>query len=316
MLLATSANIFLDRATLGDVIRQQRELHELSLRQLARLTGISNPYLSQIERGLRDPSDHRGRLARRRARPVDRSALHRGRIRFRRWYRRARGVLAAIAADSLLRPAQRRALIETYQAFVVANGGSRPRRRGGDVTPTRNRHRAADRLAAARVLAESGYLASACAEDGPTAWRTAARLLVRSIGPADRTLLSAALERLRRTSSPRARSRSRDGAPPGRRIETRGGGSPSRRRRLAGPWRRRPPPATVARRARRAGSSASTPSPSPATSPHCGCWTADARRAAARRARPVQRAVRRRRRRRRRGRQRVSTVQALTPGAP
>ena len=40
------------------------------------------------------------------------------------------GVLAAIEADPLLRPAQRRALTETYRAFVVANGGS-------TTTPTR-----------------------------------------------------------------------------------------------------------------------------------------------------------------------------------
>jgi transcriptional regulator with XRE-family HTH domain len=38
-------------------IRSQRHLHQLSLRELARMTGISNPYLSQIERGLREPSD-------------------------------------------------------------------------------------------------------------------------------------------------------------------------------------------------------------------------------------------------------------------
>jgi transcriptional regulator with XRE-family HTH domain len=43
--------------TLGDVIRSQRHLHQMSLRELARMTGISNPYLSQIERGLREPSD-------------------------------------------------------------------------------------------------------------------------------------------------------------------------------------------------------------------------------------------------------------------
>jgi hypothetical protein len=39
------------------------------------------------------------------------------------------GVLAAIEADPLLRPAQRRALTETYRAFVIANGGTRPVRR-------------------------------------------------------------------------------------------------------------------------------------------------------------------------------------------
>src|SRR5256714_6386355 len=42
---------------LGEFIRRQRELQELSMRQLADLVGISNPYLSQIERGLREPSE-------------------------------------------------------------------------------------------------------------------------------------------------------------------------------------------------------------------------------------------------------------------
>src|SRR3954469_14245022 len=42
---------------LGAFIRRQRELQQLSMRQLADLVGISNPYLSQIERGLREPSE-------------------------------------------------------------------------------------------------------------------------------------------------------------------------------------------------------------------------------------------------------------------
>ena len=41
---------------LGDYIREQRQSSSISLRQLARLAGVSNPYLSQIERGLRKPS--------------------------------------------------------------------------------------------------------------------------------------------------------------------------------------------------------------------------------------------------------------------
>ena len=46
-----------DRWTdLGDFIRQQREMARLSLRRLSEIAGISNPYLSQIERGLRRPS--------------------------------------------------------------------------------------------------------------------------------------------------------------------------------------------------------------------------------------------------------------------
>src|ERR671921_294329 len=42
--------------TLGDYLREQRVNAQLSLRQLAGQTGVSNPYLSQIERGLRRPS--------------------------------------------------------------------------------------------------------------------------------------------------------------------------------------------------------------------------------------------------------------------
>src|SRR5919202_1068948 len=45
-----------DLPTLGAVIRRQRELSRLSMRQFAQAAGISNPYLSQIERGLREPS--------------------------------------------------------------------------------------------------------------------------------------------------------------------------------------------------------------------------------------------------------------------
>ena len=42
--------------SLGDYIREQREHAQVSLRQLAKNAGVSNPYLSQIERGLRKPS--------------------------------------------------------------------------------------------------------------------------------------------------------------------------------------------------------------------------------------------------------------------
>lgn len=44
------------RFALGAFIRSQRELADLSLRQVAALADISNPYVSQIERGLHEPS--------------------------------------------------------------------------------------------------------------------------------------------------------------------------------------------------------------------------------------------------------------------
>ena len=46
-----------DESTFGQFIRHQREMQDLTMRQLADLVGISNPYLSQIERGLREPSE-------------------------------------------------------------------------------------------------------------------------------------------------------------------------------------------------------------------------------------------------------------------
>jgi transcriptional regulator with XRE-family HTH domain len=116
--------------TLGDMIRQQREMQELSLRQLARLTGISNPYLSQIEHGQRDPS-----------RTVVDSIADALELSTERLYEAAgiredeeegegpNALLAAIEDDPRLRPQQRRALAEVYQAFVVANGDPRPRAR-------------------------------------------------------------------------------------------------------------------------------------------------------------------------------------------
>jgi transcriptional regulator with XRE-family HTH domain len=116
--------------TLGDVIRRQRQLHELSLRQLARLTGVSNPYLSQIERGLRDPSETVVE-ALAQALDVTTEALY-GAAGIREEEEGAEeesAVLVAIEQDPLLKPRQRRALIETYNAFVTANGGPRPRPR-------------------------------------------------------------------------------------------------------------------------------------------------------------------------------------------
>jgi transcriptional regulator with XRE-family HTH domain len=44
------------REALGAFIRTRRQLANLSLRQLAELTSLSNPYLSQVERGLHEPS--------------------------------------------------------------------------------------------------------------------------------------------------------------------------------------------------------------------------------------------------------------------
>jgi transcriptional regulator with XRE-family HTH domain len=117
-------------AALGEIIRQQRELAEMSMRQFAQLAGISNPYLSQIERGLRAPSQHvldgiasalkmsADALYEQAGIPVpgDDEAP-------------ASGVLEAIDEDPLLTSRQRTALREIYQSFVA--GSPRGRRGGG-----------------------------------------------------------------------------------------------------------------------------------------------------------------------------------------
>ncbi len=108
-------------AALGEIIRQQRELAELSMRQFAQLAGISNPYLSQIERGLRAPSEH-----------VLEGIAGALKISADTLYQQAgvsppgeqaapSAVVDAIAADPGLTARQRTALKEVYEAFVAAS---------------------------------------------------------------------------------------------------------------------------------------------------------------------------------------------------
>jgi transcriptional regulator with XRE-family HTH domain len=54
--VVTGAGSDTPRSSVGDFIREQRNAARVSLRELARSAGVSNPYLSQVERGLRKPS--------------------------------------------------------------------------------------------------------------------------------------------------------------------------------------------------------------------------------------------------------------------
>lgn len=100
--------------TLGDLIRRQRELAQLPMRQLADMVGISNPYLSQIENGLRAPSDQ---VLRAIADSLQISADLLRKAEDPRADDDARPVIEAIRADPDLTAAQRRALEESYAAF-------------------------------------------------------------------------------------------------------------------------------------------------------------------------------------------------------
>lgn len=111
---------------LGEFIRRQRELQELSMRQLADLAGISNPYLSQIERGLREPSEKVVEaIAENLQLSADALYEHGGReVDAEEGDESA--VVAAIRADPRLTARERQALLEVYDAFV-----QRRRRRPG-----------------------------------------------------------------------------------------------------------------------------------------------------------------------------------------
>ncbi|PZG23944.1 transcriptional regulator [Micromonospora craterilacus] len=107
-----------DLPDVGGFIRDLRRNAKISLRQLAEQAGVSNPYLSQIERGLRRPSaEVLQQLA---------SAL---RVSTPAMYLRAgllddkegQGVLAAIAVDPDLTMAQKQSLTQIYETFRREN---------------------------------------------------------------------------------------------------------------------------------------------------------------------------------------------------
>jgi len=100
---------------LGAFIRDQRRHARLSLRKLSELAGISNPYLSQIERGLRKPS---AEILQGIARGLRISAetlyVRAGILDARRDHP---DVAAAILHDPTLTERQKQALVEIYQSF-------------------------------------------------------------------------------------------------------------------------------------------------------------------------------------------------------
>lgn len=101
-------------SSLGELIRRQRELAELPMRQLAQMVGISNPYLSQIERGLRAPSERvLGAIAENLQLSADLLAAHTGDP----GAPGANPVHAAVEADPDLTRSQRQALVEMYETY-------------------------------------------------------------------------------------------------------------------------------------------------------------------------------------------------------
>ncbi|MEV6960964.1 helix-turn-helix transcriptional regulator [Streptomyces sp. NPDC051207] len=112
----------LNVGNLGEYLREQRRNAQLSLRQLADAAGVSNPYLSQIERGLRKPSAE-----------VLQQVAKALRISAETLYVRA-GILdaerdrdevetrAALLADPTLNARQKQVLLQIYESFRKENG--------------------------------------------------------------------------------------------------------------------------------------------------------------------------------------------------
>jgi transcriptional regulator with XRE-family HTH domain len=107
-------------ASLGEYLRDQRRTAELSLRELAREAGVSNPYLSQVERGLRKPSAEvlykiAGALQ------ISAELLFVRAGLLEETPEKSATTEAVINADPALTPRQRRTLLEIYAAFVAQN---------------------------------------------------------------------------------------------------------------------------------------------------------------------------------------------------
>ncbi|WP_457031179.1 helix-turn-helix domain-containing protein [Kitasatospora sp. P5_F3] len=109
--------------SLGEYIREQRRNAQYSLRQLAEVAGVSNPYLSQIERGLRKPS---AEILQQIAKALRISAetlyVQAGMLEERQG--EGLELRAAILADPLISERQKQALLAVYDAFLKENQDS------------------------------------------------------------------------------------------------------------------------------------------------------------------------------------------------
>lgn len=109
--------------SLGDYLKEQRTLAQLSLRQLAEQTGVSNPYLSQIERGLRRPSaEVLQQIAKALRISAEQLYLHAGIVSPDEGF--GGSVELAVLADPALTERQKQSLLDVYQSFLAMNGGA------------------------------------------------------------------------------------------------------------------------------------------------------------------------------------------------
>jgi transcriptional regulator with XRE-family HTH domain len=118
----------------GEFLREQRRNAKLSLRQLSAAAGVSNPYLSQIERGLRKPSAEILQQLAKALRISAETLYVQAGILDEREREDLLQVPAAILADSSINEEQKRALLRIYESFRKENGhgGPAPQQDAGD----------------------------------------------------------------------------------------------------------------------------------------------------------------------------------------
>lgn len=115
----------------GDFLRDQRCRAKISVRKLAELAGVSNPYLSQVERGLRRPSEKVVRQVMHAIETVRRTSLdalisQAERIAPEPHHKQT--VLNAIFHDTALTDGQRKDLAEHYETLRIATAERRAKR--------------------------------------------------------------------------------------------------------------------------------------------------------------------------------------------
>ncbi|MFC8074541.1 helix-turn-helix domain-containing protein [Streptomyces sp. NPDC057307] len=111
----------LNVGNLGEYLREQRRNAQLSLRQLSEAAGVSNPYLSQIERGLRKPSaDILQQLAKALRISAETLYVQAGMLDERE--REELETRAVILADPSINERQKQVLLQIYESFRKENG--------------------------------------------------------------------------------------------------------------------------------------------------------------------------------------------------
>lgn len=109
--------------SVGELIADRRRAAELTLRQLADLTGVSNPYLSQIERGLRRPSAEVLQQLSKALRVSAESLYVRAGILDPEEHPSG-GVETALLADAAITERHKQVLLDVYRSFVAEDAAT------------------------------------------------------------------------------------------------------------------------------------------------------------------------------------------------